>query len=145
MKQPITRRTLLKGTGVAMGLPWLESMATAAAPPPQRFAVLFMGTGISPGRWWAKGAGAALELSESLAPLEPLKAKLNVIDGLFNKAATGQGIHPAMTGAPTPSTSNQPPLLYAFPQYGLSNPSDPISSTSSASISSASSSLLSWS
>ena len=90
---------MLKGTGVAMGLPWLESMANAAtAPPPQRFAVLFMGTGISPGRWWAKGSGAALELSESLAPLEPCKAKLNVIDGLFNKAATGQGIHPAMTG-----------------------------------------------
>lgn len=99
MKTPLSRRTLLKGTGVAMGLPWLESMANAAtAPPPQRFAVLFMGTGISPGRWWAKGSGAALELSESLAPLEPLKAKLNVIDGLFNKAATGQGIHPAMTG-----------------------------------------------
>ena len=57
-----------------------------------------MGTGISPGRWWAKGAGARMELSESLAPLEPLKAKINVIDGLFNKAATGQGIHPAMTG-----------------------------------------------
>ena len=99
MKTRISRRTLLKGTGVAMGLPWLESMANAAtAPPPQRFAVLFMGTGISPGRWWAKGSGAALELSESLAPLEPCKAKLNVIDGLFNKAATGQGIHPAMTG-----------------------------------------------
>ncbi len=99
MKTPISRRTMLKGTGVAMGLPWLESMANAAtAPPPQRFAVLFMGTGISPGRWWAKGSGAALELSESLAPLEPCKAKLNVIDGLFNKAATGQGIHPAMTG-----------------------------------------------
>ena len=98
MKTPLSRRTLLKGTGVAMGLPWLESMANAAAPPPQRFAVLFMGTGISPGRWWAKGAGAQLELGESLAPLEPLKAKLNVIDGLFNKAATGQGIHPAMTG-----------------------------------------------
>ena len=99
MKTRISRRTLLKGTGVAMGLPWLESMANAAtAPPPQRFAVLFMGTGISPGRWWAKGSGAALELSESLAPLEPCKAKLNVIDGLFIKAATGQGIHPAMTG-----------------------------------------------
>jgi len=80
-----------------MGLPWLESLA-AATPPPQRFAVLFMGTGISPGRWWAKGSGVGMELGESLKPLEPLKAKINVIDGLFNKWATGQGIHPAMTG-----------------------------------------------
>jgi hypothetical protein len=92
-----TRRTFLRGAGVTMGLPWLESLA-AATGAPQRFAVLFMGTGISPGKWWAKGEGASMELSESLAPLEPLKSKLNVIDGLFNKAATGQGIHPAMTG-----------------------------------------------
>lgn len=92
------RRTLLKGAGVTMGLPWLESLAAPAPAPAQRFAVLFMGTGISPGRWWAKQSSAGLELSESLAPLEPLKSKVNVIDGLFNKAATGQGIHPAMTG-----------------------------------------------
>jgi hypothetical protein len=95
----IRRRALLHGAGVTMGLPWLESLQGAVAEaPPQRFAVLFMGTGISPGRWWAKGAGAALELGESLAPLEPIKSKINVIDGLFNKEATGQGIHPAMTG-----------------------------------------------
>jgi hypothetical protein len=93
----LSRRLFLRGAGVTMGLPWLES-AAGASTPPQRFAVLFMGTGISPGRWWAKGSGASLELSESLAPLEPLKAKINVIDGLFNKYATGQGIHPAMTG-----------------------------------------------
>jgi hypothetical protein len=106
-EQALARRTFLRGAGVTMALPWLESLAgfgvpsaSAATPPPapQRFAVLFMGTGISPGRWWAKGEGAALQLSESLAPLEPLKAKINVLDGLFNKAATGQGIHPAMTG-----------------------------------------------
>lgn len=103
----LARRTFLRGSGVTMALPWLESLAgfgvrsaSAAATPaaPLRFAVLFMGTGISPGRWWAKGSGADLQLGESLAPLEPLKAKVNVIDGLFNKAATGQGIHPAMTG-----------------------------------------------
>src|SRR3954468_3991293 len=103
----LARRTFLRGAGVTMGLPWLESLsgfgiraasASTTAAQPQRFAVLFMGTGISPGRWWAKGAGAGMELSESLAPLEPLKSKINVIDGLFNKAATGQGIHPAMTG-----------------------------------------------
>ena len=80
----LARRTFLRGAGVTIGLPWLESLsgfgigaasAATTAAQPQRFAVLFMGTGISPGRWWAKGAGAAMELSESLAPLEPLKAK----------------------------------------------------------------------
>ena len=40
-----------------------------------------------------------MTLSKTLAPLEPLKHKINVIDGLFNKAATGQGIHPAQTGS----------------------------------------------
>ena len=82
-RRALSRKTFLRGAGVTMALPWLESLsgfgvfsAAAATPPeqPQRFAVLFMGTGISPGRWWAKGAGAELELSESLAPLEPLKA-----------------------------------------------------------------------
>ncbi|MFN9084083.1 MAG: DUF1552 domain-containing protein [Acidobacteriota bacterium] len=94
----IGRRAFLYGSGVTMGLPWLESLHGAAPEGPQRFAVLFMGTGISPGRWWAKGSGAAMELGESLAPLEPVKSRLNVIDGLFNKEGTGQGIHPAMTG-----------------------------------------------
>lgn len=105
-ERTLARRTFLRGAGVTMALPWMESLAgfgtsTASAATvsgPQRFAVLFMGTGISPGKWWAKGAGAELQLSESLTPLEPLKGKINVIDGLFNKAATGQGIHPAMTG-----------------------------------------------
>ena len=45
------------------------------------------------------GSGADMKLSKTLSPLEPLKQKINVIDGLFNKAATGQGIHPAQTGS----------------------------------------------
>lgn len=65
---------------------------------PRRFGVLFMGCGVNPEQWWAKGGGAEMQLSKSLAPLEPLKAKINVINGLFNKQATGQGIHPAQTG-----------------------------------------------
>jgi len=108
----ISRRTFLRGVGVTMALPWLESLSglgvTAAAAAeagtgtasafPQRFGVLFMGNGISPNNWSAQGAGAELQLSKSLAPMESLKSKLNVIHGLFNKTATGQGIHPAMTG-----------------------------------------------
>jgi hypothetical protein len=103
----INRRTLLRGVGVAMALPWLESLPVwggepaaggTAVPCPKRFAALFMGNGINPNHWWAKGSGAGLELSKSLEPLTPFRAKLNVISGLFNKAATGVGIHPGQTG-----------------------------------------------
>ena len=57
----ISRRTLLKGAGVTMALPWLEAWGAAAAPP-RRFAALFMGNGINQKHWWAKGSGATLEL-----------------------------------------------------------------------------------
>jgi hypothetical protein len=102
-EQNITRRDLLKGLGITMALPWLESLplvarAGAAGTPPQRLAVLFMGNGINPEHWWAKGAGADIELSKSLQPLASLRSRLNVITGLFNKHATGVGIHPGQTG-----------------------------------------------
>ena len=100
-----TRRTLLTGVGVTMALPWLESIpllgtqpAAGAAAGPKRFAALFMGNGISPPNWWARGSGATMELSKSLEPLASLRPKLNVVSGLFNKHATGVGIHPGQTG-----------------------------------------------
>ena len=99
----ITRRTVLRGVGVTMALPWLDSLhAFADTPPasafPKRFGVLFMGNGVNEDHWSATGQGADMVLSKTLAPLEPLKRKINYIDGLFNKEATGHGIHPAMTG-----------------------------------------------
>lgn len=102
----LSRRTFLRGAGVVMALPWLESIPVWGAtvrgssppPHPKRFGALFMGTGINPPNWWAKGSGEAMELGSCLQPLAPLRAKLNVIDGLFNKAATGVGIHPGQTG-----------------------------------------------
>jgi hypothetical protein len=107
----VTRRTLLQGAGVAMALPWLESIPVwgfspapapasgdAAAAFPKRFAALFMACGINPNHWSATGSGSQMEISKTLEPLAPFKSKLNVIDGLFNKAATGVGIHPGQTG-----------------------------------------------
>ena len=87
-----------------MGLPWMESLsafADSATPvaPQKRFAVLFMGTGINEDHWSATGSGADMKLSKTLSILEPLKQKINVIDGLFVKALTGQGIHPGQTGS----------------------------------------------
>jgi hypothetical protein len=103
----INRRTVLRGVGVTMALPWLESLPVwgeEAVPDgsvqafPKRFAALFMGNGINPKHWSAKGAGKDMELSKSLQPMLPYRAKLNVISGLFNKHATGVGIHPGQTG-----------------------------------------------
>jgi hypothetical protein len=71
---------------------------TAATEFPKRFGVLFMGMGVHEDHWSATGQGADMALSKTLQPLEPIKQKVNVIDGLFNKHATGQGIHPAQTG-----------------------------------------------
>jgi hypothetical protein len=103
----LSRRTFLRGVGVTMALPWLESISgwgsesasrTSSPAPPRRFAALFMGNGISPPNWWAKGSGADMQLSKSLEPLSSLRPRLNVVSGLFNKNATGVGIHPGQTG-----------------------------------------------
>jgi len=103
-----TRRSWLQGTGVLIGLPWLESINVwgqdtvkaeqVGSPYPLRFAVLFMACGVHPDHWWAKGEGESLELSRCLQPLHALRNQLNVVHGLFNKNATGVGIHPGQTG-----------------------------------------------
>src|SRR5690349_23428404 len=106
-KSQPSRRIFLRGAGVTMALPWLESIpvwgaaadtAGAAGPFPKRFAVMFMGNGINGNHWWAKGSGDEMKLSKTLEPLEPIKKKINVINGLFNKPAVGMGIHPGQTG-----------------------------------------------
>jgi hypothetical protein len=106
----ITRRQWLRGAGVLVGLPWLESIPVWGWEPsegatgsgtnlyPQRFAVMFMACGVHPDHWWAKGSGENLELSRCLQPLQELRSQLNVVHGLFNKNATGVGIHPGQTG-----------------------------------------------
>ena len=101
LSQRVTRRTVLRGAGVVMALPWLESVpvwGAANQSAPQRFAALFMANGINPDEWWARGSGAGMELGRCLEPLEPFKTKLNFIKGLFNQAAVGVGIHPGQTG-----------------------------------------------
>src|SRR5215472_4695538 len=103
-ERTISRRSMLRGAGVTMALPFLESLpafgaAMTPTPSPKRFAVMFMGCGINEDYWSATGDGADMKLSKTLSVLEPLKHKINVVDGLFNKASVGLGIHPAQTGS----------------------------------------------
>jgi hypothetical protein len=104
----VSRRRFLRGAGVVMALPWLESIpvwgadtvtpAGVPAAAPKRIAVLFMANGVNPNHWTAQNTNGTMELGQSLTPLDPVKGKINFIKGLFNKAATGVGIHPGMTG-----------------------------------------------
>ena len=103
-RRRISRRTVLRGVGVTMCLPWLESLSAFARRRRRR-----RSPSGSPCSSWAtastritgapKARATAMKLSQSLSPLEPLKKKINVINGLFNKHSTGQGIHPAQTGS----------------------------------------------
>jgi hypothetical protein len=100
----LTRRAFLRGAGVSMALPWLESLpvwgdeGTKQSAPPVRLAVFFAGNGFHGGEWWAKGEGKDLALGKVLDPLDKVKEKLIFIRGLYNQEAGKGGIHSAQTG-----------------------------------------------
>lgn len=102
----LSRRTMLRGLGVTMALPWLESRAVwgdapkakASSEAPVRLGVLFSGNGFHGREWWAKGEGKALELGKVLQPLADLKHKTVFVQGLWNVEATKGNIHSSQTG-----------------------------------------------
>ncbi len=102
----IRRRSFLRGLGVTISLPWMESLsawggdgsAAGAGQAPVRLAVMFSGNGFHSKEWWAKGEGKALEFGKVLAPLLPLREKTLFIRGLFNAEATKGNIHSSQTG-----------------------------------------------
>src|SRR6478736_6393899 len=102
-----SRRTMLRGLGVTMALPWMESLpvwgdepkgARASSEAPVRLAVLFSGNGFHSREWWAKGEGKQMELGQVLAPLQPFNEKMLFVRGLFNVEATKGNIHSSQTG-----------------------------------------------
>jgi len=101
-----SRRRLLRGAGVTMALPWLESIpawgaetrAGSAGEAPVRMAVLFSGNGFHSKEWWARGEGRAMELGKVLAPLHDFREKMLFIRGLYNEEALKGNIHSSQTG-----------------------------------------------
>jgi hypothetical protein len=103
----LTRRAMLRGLGVSMALPWLESLPVwgdvprppqTASAPPLRFAVLFAGNGFHSKEWWARGTGKKMELGKVLAPLSDFREQLLFIRGLYNEEAQKGNIHSSQTG-----------------------------------------------
>jgi hypothetical protein len=78
--------------GVALALPWLESLPAlaqsgATGKPPLRLGIVFFSNGVEPAHWWAKGSGAAMELGPGLQPMLPHREDMVFIRGLFNQSA----------------------------------------------------------
>jgi hypothetical protein len=110
----ISRRTVLRGAGVALGLPWLEAMAparmSAAAKEklPVRMAVLYMPNGVNTDTWTPEGQGRDFKLSPTLEPLADLKDQVLVVSNLWNAAAnTGDGHYVKESSIITCTTINK--------------------------------------
>ncbi len=101
------RRAFLRGVGVTMALPWLESFNVwgdeptknkPASEAPVRLAVVFSGNGFHSKEWWAKGEGKAMELGRVLTPLADFREKLTFVRGLYHEEARKGNIHSSQTG-----------------------------------------------
>src|SRR5262249_49869904 len=104
-KKHLSRRTLLKGAGVAVGLPLLDAMipagtalAQTAAAPKLRAGFFYMPHGAvmwntkhgkEMDRWTPSGAGADFKLSPILEPLEKYKKYVTSFGNLQNNASNG--------------------------------------------------------
>ncbi len=98
MPKLIARRTLLRGAGVALSLPWLESFSKAAATenltePPLRMAFMFMPNGVRPEHWTPAGDGEDYEITPHLKPLASLKNDFLLLENLWNRNSVGRNGH----------------------------------------------------
>ena len=91
MKKHISRRTVLRGIGATVALPFLDAMVPAltataqtAANPVPRFGVVFVPLGERPGYWTPMTVGADFEMTTILQPLEKYRNYMTVVSELCN-------------------------------------------------------------
>src|SRR5437762_13488160 len=84
----LPRRTVLRGMGAALALPFLDAMlpafsrrAVAAAKPAHRFQTFYVPNGMAMEDWLPKGEGAAVELSPLLEPRAPYRTQMPELPG----------------------------------------------------------------
>jgi hypothetical protein len=103
LTKSLPRRTVLRGLGATMALPFLDAMlpafslsGRAAAKPVQRFQTFYVPNGMAMEYWLPKGEGTAFELSPILEPLAPYRDQMLVLSGL---KANWNYIHAGASGS----------------------------------------------
>lgn len=92
----LSRRTVLRGLGVSLALPWLEATgaiakAAVAAPAPTRMAFIFVPNGVNLDHWTPTTEGYGFKLTQTLEPLAPVKDDLLVLSGLTHDKGRANG------------------------------------------------------
>jgi hypothetical protein len=123
---PISRRTVLRGAGVSLALPWLEAMMPASASAagksdlPVRMAFLYMPNGVNTSSWAPQGTGRDFKLSATLEPLDDFKDKIIVAQNLWNEAAKDGDGHYVKESAILTSTRISKTLGEDLNSHGVS-------------------------
>ncbi len=111
----LSRRTVLRGLGVSLALPWLEATGTivkaaVAAPAPTRMAFIFVPNGVNLEHWTPKTEGYGYKLPATLEPLAPVRDELLVLSGLTHDKgrANGDGAGDHARSASVFLTGSQP-------------------------------------
>jgi hypothetical protein len=118
-KKHLSRRTFLRGAGVAVSLPLLDAMVPAwtalaqtAASPKPRMGFMYLPHGAIMEQWTPATTGAGFELPPILKPLAPFQKQLTVVSGLENKPAIAPPVHALNPGTwlscVTPRASQDP-------------------------------------
>ncbi len=94
--KPLNRKTVLRGSGIAMALPWLEIMGEASAKAPLRFLSVFQPNGVFPKAWDIKEAGENFNFSPILKPFERHRKDVNILSNIDNVSVSG---HVEMTSS----------------------------------------------
>jgi uncharacterized membrane-anchored protein YhcB (DUF1043 family) len=100
----LSRRTLLRGAGCLMALPYLEAMmpssalVAAEAKPPARMGMFYFGTGMNMRQFTPETEGKDFALTRILKPLEPHRGQFTVLSGTYLEKGGGHdGAYPFAT------------------------------------------------
>lgn len=99
LTRQLPRRTVLRGIGTTLSLPFLEAMLPplrAATTPVRRFQAFYTPNGMAMEYWTPKGAGEPLELAPVMEPLAPFRDQMLVFSGI---KASWNYIHAGASGS----------------------------------------------
>ena len=104
-KKHLSRRTMLKGAGVSLGLPLLDAMipagtalADTAAVAPPRMGFVYFPHGAVMSNWVPTATGTDFKITPILEPLDPYRQYMTVVSGLRNKAGESPAPHAIIAG-----------------------------------------------